>query len=715
MAVSPTFNTSNQYIKYRIVVTENYTSISNNSSNITVEVQVWRTNSGYTSYGTGTCYCGINDSTYSQGISSSQKFTYNSYTTVFSKTLDIYHNDDGSKSIWVSSLINHSVFSTSDQGFSVTLSTIPRYSSANQSISSKTETDITVNWWSDNTIDYLWYSKNNGLEWYGIDISDSTEGSYTISGLIPGELYGVRTKLRRRDSQLTSETSTIYVRLYDYPYATSSSDFVIGNGAEVTIYNPLRRTYTCTIYGEGGIAMGSYTGSDALYINGEFRTPEAIDAQYRSIPNSQSGQYIVKVFYGSNVATRSGGTYRVNPDDCRPTITSVAYEDRNSTTTAITGDNQDIVQNCSVVHYAASGVTAQRYASVSSCSVTVNGSTYNLSLNNGTWSGGNAVINSGSNVVATFTAVDSRGVTATKTINVHMLSWSPPSAIVTLNRQDNYYSNTYIMVDADYSQVNGNNQVTITYKAKKSTESTYTISGTLTDGVTSTFTADNEYDWDVVVTVTDLLGGQATYNAWLSRGIPIVYFDRLNSSVGVNCFPQNTKSFEVSGSTNFQGALNVSGAVGMQGTLNVSDAVSMQNSLSVQGALSVSSSANFYDSLTIYGALYVGWTLYDNASGTSSTITLSSYAYNFRWLEIAFCSNDGMYETKSIISPHGKKMSLISATTYGGGGYIKLGNIYILDNIITWDGATEVYIVNGSNVGSYDAQYIKIVMVRGYK
>lgn len=672
MAISPTFDTSNQYIKYRIVVNENYTSISNNSSNITVEVQVWRTNSGYTSYGTGTCYCGINDSTYSQGITTSQKFSYNSYTTVFSKTLDIYHDSDGTKSIWVSSVINHSVFSTSDQGFSVTLSTIPRYASANQSISNKTETDITVNWWSDSIIDYLWYSKNNGLEWYGIDISDGTEGSYTISGLIAGELYGVRTKLRRRDSQLTSETSTIYVRLYDYPYAVSSNDFVIGNGAEIAMYNPLGRTYTCTIYGADNSAIGTYTGTYGGTLNAEFKTAEAIDAQYQSIPNSQSGQYTIKVFYGSNVATKSGGTYRVNPDNCRPAITSVAYEDRNSTTTAITGDNQDIVQNCSLVYYGASGVTAQRYASISSCSVTVNGNTYNLSLNSGTWSGGNAAINSSSDVVATFTAVDSRGITATKTVNVHMLSWSPPSAIITLGRQDNYYSTTNIMADADYSQINGNNQVNIAYKAKKSTESIYTVTGTLTDGVTSTFTADNEYDWDVVVTVTDLLGGQATYNAWLSRGIPIVYFDRLNSSVGINCFPQNTKSLEVSGEVDIQGTVNID------------------------------------------GALNLGYTLYNNASGTSSTIYLSDYAYNYRMFEIFFCSNDGMFETKNIISPNDKKMSLISATTSQSGGYIKLGNIYILDNVITWMGLTEMYIVSGG-YGCYDIDNIKIVMVRGYK
>ena len=97
MATSENFNTSNQYIKYRIVVTENSTSVANNTSNVTVTVQVWRTNQGYTTYGTGTCYCTIDGTQYSASITLDQKFTYNSYTPVFSKNLDIAHNSNGSK------------------------------------------------------------------------------------------------------------------------------------------------------------------------------------------------------------------------------------------------------------------------------------------------------------------------------------------------------------------------------------------------------------------------------------------------------------------------------------------------------------------------------------------------------------------------------------------------------------------------------------------
>ena len=38
MATSNTFNTSNTYIKYRIIVNENSYSVANNTSNVTVKV-----------------------------------------------------------------------------------------------------------------------------------------------------------------------------------------------------------------------------------------------------------------------------------------------------------------------------------------------------------------------------------------------------------------------------------------------------------------------------------------------------------------------------------------------------------------------------------------------------------------------------------------------------------------------------------------------------
>ena len=126
MATSPYFSTSNQYIKYDIHVDEISTDIANNTSYVHVWVIAWRTNTGYTTYGTGTCYCTIDGTQYSQSISSSQEIKYNSDTVLFSKYLTIDHDADGKKSIYVSSSISHQRFSSSTNGFTVKLSDIPR-------------------------------------------------------------------------------------------------------------------------------------------------------------------------------------------------------------------------------------------------------------------------------------------------------------------------------------------------------------------------------------------------------------------------------------------------------------------------------------------------------------------------------------------------------------------------------------------------------------
>lgn len=127
MATSSNFSTSNKYIKYRIIVTENSTNVANNTSNVTIKVQVWRTNTGYETYGSGTCYVTVDGIQYSQSITTSQVFTYNSYTEVFSRTLNITHNQNGSKTIYVSAYIDHSRFDSNSQGFNVNLTNIPRY------------------------------------------------------------------------------------------------------------------------------------------------------------------------------------------------------------------------------------------------------------------------------------------------------------------------------------------------------------------------------------------------------------------------------------------------------------------------------------------------------------------------------------------------------------------------------------------------------------
>jgi hypothetical protein len=127
-----------------------------------------------------------------------------------------------------------------------------------------------------------------------------------------------------------------------------------------------------------------------------------------------------------------------------------------------------------------------------------------------------------------------------------VLDWTLPTAIITAQRQSNYYSETDINVNADYASVDSKNAVTIKCRYKKTTDTTYGSYVDLQDEVTSTITLDNLYEWNVQVLVSDLFGS-TTYNLTVPLGMPIIFFDRLKNSVGINCFPQDQKSLEING------------------------------------------------------------------------------------------------------------------------------------------------------------------------
>jgi len=222
------------------------------------------------------------------------------------------------------------------------------------------------------------------------------------------------------------------------------------------------------------------------------------------------------------------------------------YKDTNATVVAITNNDQLIVRNQSTLQVNITDAVAVKSASLVAASCVLNGTTYS-----GTFSGDSCTFNIGtvnisSNTNASLTVRDSRGFTTTKDLAITVLDWVLPSAIITMQRHDNFYSNTDIKVDGSISSVNNLNTMTIKMRYKKVTDNTWSSYVTMQDNVAQTFNLDNNYEWDVQVVITDLFGS-TTYNLMLSRGMPIIYFDRNSSSVGVNCFPKDVQSLEVDG------------------------------------------------------------------------------------------------------------------------------------------------------------------------
>lgn len=279
------------------------------------------------------------------------------------------------------------------------------------------------------------------------------------------------------------------------------------------------------------------------------------DGERNSLRNSTPNSNTLTVTYRLN--TMSGSSI-INTDSrnatmtivaANPTISGITYRDTNATTTTITGNNQNIIQGNSTVSFTIGSIQALKGATLTNVKITINSVTVSSSLSGASQTNKNVsfgVINSSSSLAANIVVTDSRGNTSTSSVNINMLAWSLPTAIITCSRKNNYYSETDLTVNADYSSLGGVNTISIKYQTKQSSSSSWSSQVAIQDDVTTTINLDNTKAWDIKVIVTDRLGS-TTYNLSIDRGIPIVFFDRLRRSVGFNCFPNNDNSVESEG------------------------------------------------------------------------------------------------------------------------------------------------------------------------
>lgn len=252
---------------------------------------------------------------------------------------------------------------------------------------------------------------------------------------------------------------------------------------------------------------------------------------------------------GSLIGTSSATTVTVTVNNSNPTIGGITYADVNGTTTAITGNNQYIIRNKSSLRVTLSNLTALNGATLSKVELTIGGNTTTVNLS-GTTVASQVVslgtINLSSNSPLSVKLTDSRGNSATSSINVLIYDWVAPTAVISCARESNYYTDTNLLVNANYSALGGNNEVTIKAYTKLSSASSYGNAIDVTNGVNKVLSLDNTEAWNVKIIVSDKLDS-TPYVLYVDKGQPIIFFDRLKTSVGINCFPRDSNSLEVDG------------------------------------------------------------------------------------------------------------------------------------------------------------------------
>lgn len=371
-------------------------------------------------------------------------------------------------------------------------------------------------------------------------------------------------------SNKTSGTTSFYVELVDTggyaqanwnKYDTSATfnltvdpaKSVLGSVANFTIGNAIPMTitkYSSSFVDNLVIKYGSTTvktvngitnGTSVSFTTSELNTIYSL----MSTVNSGAFSFEITTYNGSTSVGSSSQTATGSITGANPTFSSsnITYKDNNSTTTAVTGNNQYLVQNLSKLLVTITAATGNKGATISKYEATLNGVTKTIT------SAGNidyGVINSGSNLTLSVKVTDSRGNTSTATKTIQFLPWTLPTAIINLKRKNNYEDTSYLKVQASCSSINSKNSVTIQYQYKKTTASSYSTLTSIGNNTQITLTLTKDSAWDFKIVVTDKFGS-TTYNTVLAKGQFIFFVDTKKLSVGINCFPTNNESLEVNG------------------------------------------------------------------------------------------------------------------------------------------------------------------------
>lgn len=303
-----------------------------------------------------------------------------------------------------------------------------------------------------------------------------------------------------------------------------------------------------------GISGRAAVQTIANYTSGaKFTLTDAMkDAIYSATESSQSATVAFQlVTYNgaaqvgkSNVLKKS-----VTVNDSQPSIGSVTYADTNATTKAITSDSSKVIRNHSTVDVTVSGMSAVNGATLSKLNITLGGYSRDVALSGSTKTSQTVSIGTvdlATDATLTATVTDSRGSTATASVNVQILDYETPTANITCKRRENFYSETDLTVNPSIAYLDGKNTETITAQYREHGATEYGSTVAVESGEETTLTLDNSKAWDVRVSVADALESVA-YVLYVEKGQPIIFFDMLKSSVGVNCFPKDENSLEVLG------------------------------------------------------------------------------------------------------------------------------------------------------------------------
>lgn len=251
-----------------------WSSLSNgssaNTSTVTAILYARRTNDATTYGQSWSGYVKIGSAQTNINFSTSVSVS-NSWVEMARVTSTVSHNNDGTGSVNIAGSVTGPsgtslAGNTSSGNQTVTLDTIPRYTTITSfTVSKRNETSLTFNWKTADTIDYAWYSTNNGSNWTGIDVTDGKSGSFNVTGLSPNTTYNCKIRVRRKDSQLNTDSSAVSQKTNTVPTQSLSSKTETRITINWSCDDTVDYIWYSTNNGSNWTAVGSVNASSGSY------------------------------------------------------------------------------------------------------------------------------------------------------------------------------------------------------------------------------------------------------------------------------------------------------------------------------------------------------------------------------------------------------------------------------------------------------------------
>ena len=503
------------------------------------------------------------------------------------KTVRVNHNANGTKSgvelsaSWrFSGTYSGVSIGTITASTTVTLNSIDRTApTVSCSVSNITANGFTISASSSATSDIWQYSLNGGSSWTQFSTTAGTSASVTLSSISPNTTYSVRVRARKRTNQVYGTSSTVSAKTLGGAVILSCGNFAadastVNLSLRVTVYNAAYTNYI-TIK-NGSTTYLSLTGR-TWAAGTASRTITLTSAERTTLLNAMAS---LKSFTATiELVTKSGNTQIGNASTCTctistteansgPTLSGFTFADSYSTTTAITGNDQVLIQSYSRLTVTPGTATAKNGASIVSysavCSGVTKSNTTGASLSLGT------IGTSGTRDI-TLTVTDSRGYTASVTKSVTVVPYSKPKVnSVSLRRTNEIETEMQLVFNGSISAITvdgaqKNSLLYVRYRYKLTSASSYNAYTSILASVTASGTSfsfsnlelcnlNAEASYDFHLQIRDKLDSLTSLDLYfvVPQGTPLVALRK--KMVGINT-PNPAAALHVVGDTRIEGTL----------------------------------------------------------------------------------------------------------------------------------------------------------------